>query len=143
MADPELLYSDSLDTCLKAYVICSSVNLLFLWLLLQALEEHQDANQSYLEDGIELLELASKAREHFDRQKVAEKRRLLDVLLSNYSWKGGELTVEYRQPFNMIAESVIHHQKIRLSEVTLTAVLITGSPPNLAGGKLPSSTSSR
>jgi hypothetical protein len=34
---------------------------------------------------------------------TSEKRRLLDFVLSNSTWGNGELTVEFRQPFDLIA----------------------------------------
>lgn len=41
----------------------------------------------------------------FVKQEPREKRRLLDFVLSNSTWKGGELTPVYRQPFDMIADA--------------------------------------
>lgn len=71
-------------------------------LLLCSIEEHQAANQTYLEEGIRLLELAQRAHSLFQKQEPREKRRLLNFLLSNCSWKGGELTAVFRQPFDML-----------------------------------------
>ena len=56
---------------------------------LQDIERHQNANRSYLDEGVRLLELAQSARHLFDRQEPREKRRLLDFVVSNCSWKGG------------------------------------------------------
>ena len=39
-------------------------------------------------------------------QNPREKRRLLNFLVSNCSWRDGELSVTLRQPFDMIAETV-------------------------------------
>ncbi len=36
-------------------------------------------------------------------ENVSEERRLLDFVLSNSIWGNGELTVEFRQPFDLIA----------------------------------------
>ena len=79
--------------------------------ILRSIEEHQAANQTYLEEGIRILELSRRAYELFVKQEPREKRRLLNFLLSNCSWKNGELTAIYRQPFNMIAEMNLSHQK--------------------------------
>jgi len=70
---------------------------------LKDIERHQNANRSYLDEGIHLLELARSARRLFDRQEGREKRRLLDFVVSNCSWKGGELTVNLRHPFDILA----------------------------------------
>jgi len=67
--------------------------------------EHEGANQSYLEDGIRLLDLSRRAHELFAKQPAGEKRKMLDLLLSNSVWKDGELTVTYREPFDIIAKS--------------------------------------
>jgi site-specific DNA recombinase len=66
--------------------------------LLQSIEEHEAANQTYLEVGVRLLELVQRAHRQFQKQEPREKRRLLNFLLSNCSWKGGELTAVFRQP---------------------------------------------
>jgi site-specific DNA recombinase len=72
--------------------------------LLLTVEDHQNANQTYMEEGVRLLELAQEAPRLFQRQPPLEKRRLLNFLLSNCSWKGGELTASFRQPFDMLAD---------------------------------------
>ena len=73
--------------------------------LLQSIEEHQAANQTYLEEGVRLLELAQRAHRLFQKQEPREKRRLLNFLLSNCSWKGGELIAVFRQPFDMLVDA--------------------------------------
>ena len=71
--------------------------------LLRSIEEHQHANRTYIDEGVRLLELASRAAELFQRQTPLEKRRLLNCVLSNCTWKTGQLTAEFRQPFDVIA----------------------------------------
>ncbi len=71
--------------------------------LLRDVQTHQGANQTYIEEGVQLLHLAQRAHELFERQVAGEKRRLLDFLLSNCVWKADVLTAEYRQPFDMLA----------------------------------------
>ena len=55
------------------------------------------------EDDITELELARTSHILFEKQPASEKRRLLDFVLSNSTWKDGELSVTYRQPFDMLA----------------------------------------
>jgi site-specific DNA recombinase len=50
------------------------------------------------------LELANRAAVLFERQDAREKRRLLNYVLSNCTWKSGELTPIFRQPFDIIAD---------------------------------------
>ncbi|MEQ8667563.1 MAG: hypothetical protein RIC12_00230 [Pirellulales bacterium] len=40
------------------------------------LEQHRHANQSYLEEGVGILELANRAADFFENQPAGEKRRL-------------------------------------------------------------------
>ena len=72
---------------------------------LRHIERLKVADQSYLEDGVRILELAKNAQRLFERHEPREKRRLLDFVLSNSAWKGGELCPTLRQPFDMIAET--------------------------------------
>lgn len=46
-------------------------------------QAHQSANQSYIEEGIKLLELAHNAHRQFETQAPSEKRKMLDFVLSN------------------------------------------------------------
>ena len=79
--------------------------------ILESIEEHQTANQVYLNEGIRILELSRRAHELFTKQNPREKRRLLNFLLSNCTWKNDELSPTFRQPFNRIAEINLAHQK--------------------------------
>jgi hypothetical protein len=72
---------------------------------------HQTANRTYIEEGVQLLELAHNAHVLFESQPPAEKRRLLDFVLSNCTWKGGELAAKYRQPFDVLAVAVAKDQQ--------------------------------
>jgi hypothetical protein len=39
----------------------------------------------------------------FEKQQAAEKRRLLDFVVSNSVWREGKIVPVWRQPFDMIA----------------------------------------
>ncbi|WP_083850402.1 recombinase family protein [Rhodovulum sp. PH10] len=66
---------------------------------------HQAADQSYLELGARLLDVASNSQRLFERQEPSEKRRVLNFVLSNSKWKNGQLSVAFRQPFDLIAKT--------------------------------------
>jgi site-specific DNA recombinase len=83
---------------------------------LRDIEQHQDADQSYLEEGVQLLELVRNAQRLFAKQEAKEKRRLLGFLVSNCSWKGGELTVELRQPFDLLEKTIATAQTQKATE---------------------------
>src|SRR4051794_27818718 len=54
----------------------------------------------------------------FGKQPAEEKRRLLDFVVSNCSWKGGKLTPEFRQPFDMLAVANGQSQSLGSTETT-------------------------
>ncbi len=70
----------------------------------RAILKHEEANQSYIEEGIMLLDLGREAADLFAEQPVGEKRKLLNYMVSNSTWASGTLTVEWRQPFDMLEE---------------------------------------
>lgn len=69
------------------------------------IEAHEQANQSYIEEGIQLLELADRAHELYSTQPPAEQRRLLNCVVSHTTWANGSLSPVYRPPFDLIAHS--------------------------------------
>jgi len=58
-----------------------------------------------MDEGVQILELASNAQKLFESQEPCQKRRLLDFLLSNCSWEDGEVVATFRQPFDLLAET--------------------------------------
>ena len=69
------------------------------------IERHQSADQSYLEEGVRLLELSRNAKRLFENQEPREKRRLLNFVVSNSAWMGGQMTATLRQPFDLLSET--------------------------------------
>jgi site-specific DNA recombinase len=69
-------------------------------------ERHQNADKSYKDEGVALLDLARNAQRLFAKQEPREKRRLLNFVLSNCTWEDGEVVATFRQPFDMLAETV-------------------------------------
>ena len=72
---------------------------------LSEIERHQEAEQSYMDEGVQILELARNAQTLFERQSAREKRRLLNFVLSNCSWEDGKVVATFRQPFDLLAET--------------------------------------
>jgi site-specific DNA recombinase len=79
--------------------------------ILRKIDKHQNANQSYLDEGVRLLELSQNAVRLYEKQEMREKRRILNFVLSNSIWKNGRLYPNYRQPFDMLAETNLAYQK--------------------------------
>jgi len=72
---------------------------------LREIERHEAAEQSYMDEGVQLLELARSAQALFERQPAREKRRLLNFVLSNCSWEDGEVVATFCQPFDLLSET--------------------------------------
>ena len=70
------------------------------------IERHRNADDSYMDQGIQILNLAQNAHQMFAAQPAKEKRSLLNFLLSNSTWQQDTLNVEFKEPFDMLAETV-------------------------------------
>jgi hypothetical protein len=70
---------------------------------LREIERHQSAEKSYMDEGVQILELGRNAQRLFEQQEPREKRRLLNFMLSNCSWEDGEVVATFRQPFDPLA----------------------------------------
>ncbi len=75
------------------------------------IERQKQANHNYLDEGVRILELAQKAVGLYEKQEMLEKRRLLDFVFSNSTWKHGELIPKYRKPFDMLAVTNVAYKK--------------------------------
>jgi len=69
----------------------------------QALDK---ASWEYRDEGIALLTLARKAGSIFDNETIIRKRMLLNLACSNLTWANGELRADFKQPFDLLAETV-------------------------------------
>ena len=80
------------------------------------IERHQNADKSYLDEGVALLDLARNAQRLFAKQEPREKRRLLNFVLSNCTWEDGEVVATFRQPFDMLAETATAAARVEAGE---------------------------
>jgi site-specific DNA recombinase len=64
----------------------------------------QSAGQEQMALGFQILEFAKDAYPLFSRVDAAEQAKLLRIVLSNCSLKGGNLTPTYKKPFDVLAE---------------------------------------
>lgn len=86
--------------------------------ILKRLQEHQNASQSYIDEGIALVESAKQAADLFAKQPASEKRRLLNFVLSNSSGSDGKLPTSFRQPFDLLADlATVGAQKMAAGEL--------------------------
>lgn len=69
------------------------------------LEDHTNADESFLINASYLLELSNRAAELFESSKEQEKRQLLNFLLSNCTLKGDILLFNLKPPFDAIYQA--------------------------------------
>ena len=72
--------------------------------LRRELDAHAGADQATMEQGIALLELATTAVRLWDRQDPTAKRKILGYLTLNSVFGEEGLTVNWREPFDQLAE---------------------------------------
>ena len=70
------------------------------------IERRRNADKSYQDEGVAFLDLARNAQRLFAKQEPREKRQLLNFVLSNCTWEDGEVVSTFRQPFDMLEETV-------------------------------------
>jgi site-specific DNA recombinase len=88
---------------------------------LREIDRHQEADKSYMDEGVQLLELARNAQRLFAKQEPREKRRLLNFVLSNCTWEDGEVVATFRQPFDMLVETTIAAARLDADEAVKSA----------------------
>lgn len=68
------------------------------------LKAHSRSDYSYLEQGIRIIELAKNAYSSYLRQNQGERRKMIQMLLSNLKLDGRNLHYDYKKPFNFLVE---------------------------------------
>jgi site-specific DNA recombinase len=74
--------------------------------LFRTIQDHRSDGGTYLAETARLVEVSARAAELFRQQDPREGRRFLAFVVSNSVWGDGSLTVEWRQPFDILAEAV-------------------------------------
>lgn len=85
------------------------------------IDQHQNAEKSYMDESVQILELARNAERLFERQEPRQQRRLLNFLLSNCSWKGGEVVATFNQPFDLLSETTLTAASQKATGTTVSA----------------------
>jgi len=65
---------------------------------------HQKADCNYLAQGVHILELAQRAYSLYVKQNPSERRKLLNILLSNCTLIDATLYPTYRRPFDLLVK---------------------------------------
>lgn len=71
------------------------------------IEKHENADANYFAQGVHILELAQKAYSLYLKQEPAEKRKLLNYVLSNCTFIDGSLYPVYRKPFDLLVKRAV------------------------------------
>ena len=74
--------------------------------ILDQIRAHQGADRRYYDDGLKLLELASRAYELYSKQPAEQKNKFLKILLSNCILERATLRPTYKKPFDLFAQGV-------------------------------------
>ena len=88
---------------------------------LREITRHESAEQSYMNEGVQILELGRNAQKLFEQQEPREKRRLLNFILSNCTWQDGEVVATFRQPFDLLAQTTAIAIRSAADETTKSA----------------------
>ena len=90
---PEAFWKDQSDRWLKEKIDAASKLLI-----------HQKSDAHYLKSARIVLELSNKAYDLSMKQDLSEKRKLVNILLSNSSFDGKPLEFNLRSPFDNVME---------------------------------------
>ena len=70
----------------------------------ERLARHCQADSAYLELGVRLIDVASRARELYLNQGLVERRGFLGSILQNVRMRDGVLSAEYRPAFRVLVQ---------------------------------------
>jgi hypothetical protein len=73
--------------------------------ILRQIEQIQATAPVPVEGALDLMRLTSKAATLFCQQNGHEQRRLLRTLMKSAAWQGGELRLEFEEPFEILRGS--------------------------------------
>ena len=71
---------------------------------MEKIKEHTNASIDYMTLGGNLLELLKNLYPRYIQQNNTEKKKLLKIIFSNFSLKGGNIDYTYKKPFNYFVE---------------------------------------
>ena len=85
------------------------------------IEEHKNAKVDYFENGSRILELAQEAYSLYLEQDSHEKRKLLDMVLSNCTLRGGKVDYEMNEAFAILADGAVEEEKLASNNLPFNA----------------------
>lgn len=70
------------------------------------MESHENANTSYMNEGIKILELAKNLYPQYLRQNDFEKVKMIKIVSSNFSLNARKAHYAYKKPFDILAKGL-------------------------------------
>jgi site-specific DNA recombinase len=103
----EMLYSDRLDGRISAssYDLKAAEFRAQQHTILRNIEQIRSSAPAPVEAALDLMRLTSRTATLFRQQSGHEQRRLLRTIVKTASWQGGELRMEFEQPFEILRGS--------------------------------------
>ena len=79
------------------------------------IDRREAAEQSYMDEGVQILELSRNAQKLFERQEPRQKAPPAQLRTIELPWEDAEVRATFRQPFDLPAETTAgpRHQRIR------------------------------
>ena len=99
------LYEDKLDNIIS-YELYKQKREEYTNLKMESIariEKGEKANNNYLDQGIHLVELLGSTAELYSLGNIEQKRKIISLIGSNFFYENDNLGVQYRQPFDIIA----------------------------------------
>jgi DNA invertase Pin-like site-specific DNA recombinase len=96
------------------------------------IEEHSNADSSYLESGARILELAKNAYSLYVKQDPFEQRKLLDLMVSNCTLQGGRVDVQLNEVFQILADGAEEEEAllaVNAPQIARDRIWLPGSNP--------------
>ena len=112
-AKKEQIYQDKLDGLIDVVLFKKMMekNTVEMEEISREIQILKSEEEIPFEKRISILELIRNTRTMYLKRSSSEKGRLVSNLLSNCTWKDGELTAEFRQPYDIVADAKMKHDK--------------------------------
>jgi hypothetical protein len=87
----------------------------------EKLERHDQANLSYQDQGMRILELVKSARKAYDQLDLKGKREMLKILLSNFTLEGGNPKPELHFAFTSFVKVLEKRKMVETERFELSS----------------------
>ncbi|NQU82586.1 MAG: recombinase family protein [Parcubacteria group bacterium] len=85
-----------------------------------SMEKHSNTGNKHFELGINIFDLAQRAKEIFQKANLEEKRQLIGLISDNLSLDGSRLSFTYSKPFEVLFEAVKFTNSSKIAKLAKT-----------------------